>query len=217
MSRCSSCRSASWTQHRGPVQDLCRAHDPGGVPDRAMSLRGRRRNNCSLPRAISVAEGTLLWCKALSPGTLRSDPHGRSRSPRNTGGRKSLCTPSAAKEVVDKSDLAGSTEFIIETIRKSEIGSYWAVGTEVHLVNRSARNASAAFTCGFWSDCQCLRHDDVGSTRPTCSGRWIIWAGPIQQGRQAEGREQDRCTPRSGVMRQGARSNARPHESHAKV
>jgi quinolinate synthase len=39
-------------------------------------------------------------------------------------------------EVVDKADLVGSTEFIIDTVTKAPAGSAWAVGTELHLVNR---------------------------------------------------------------------------------
>ena len=37
------------------------------------------------------------------------------------------------------SDLSGSTEFIIKTIREAPAGSRWAVGTEVNLVNRLVR------------------------------------------------------------------------------
>ena len=35
-------------------------------------------------------------------------------------------------------DDSGSTEYIIKTVRNSPVGSAWAVGTEVHLVNRLA-------------------------------------------------------------------------------
>ncbi len=35
-------------------------------------------------------------------------------------------------------DDCGSTEYIIKTITNSPVGSTWAVGTEVHLVNRLA-------------------------------------------------------------------------------
>jgi quinolinate synthase len=68
-----------------------------------------------------------------------------------------LVHPECCKEVVDKSDLNGSTEFIIKTIREASPGSKWAIGTELHLVNRLAREAQAR---GVWvrilSDCQCL-------------------------------------------------------------
>jgi quinolinate synthase len=70
---------------------------------------------------------------------------------------KILVHPECCKEVVDKSDLAGSTEFIIRTIGEAPIGSSWAVGTEVHLVNRLARAAKArGVHVRILSDCQCL-------------------------------------------------------------
>jgi quinolinate synthase len=70
---------------------------------------------------------------------------------------KILVHPECAKEVVDKSDLAGSTEYIIKTIREAPTGSRWAVGTEVHLVNRIAREAAErGVLVRILSDCQCL-------------------------------------------------------------
>jgi quinolinate synthase len=39
-------------------------------------------------------------------------------------------------EVVDSADMVGSTEYIIRTIENAPAGSSWAVGTELHLVNR---------------------------------------------------------------------------------
>jgi quinolinate synthase len=52
---------------------------------------------------------------------------------------KILVHPECPWEVVQRADLAGSTEFIIRTIDESPPGSRWAVGTEVHLVNRLAQ------------------------------------------------------------------------------
>ncbi|HYE61774.1 MAG TPA: quinolinate synthase NadA [Phycisphaerales bacterium] len=68
-----------------------------------------------------------------------------------------LVHPECAKEVVDKADLAGSTEFIIRTIREASVGSRWAIGTEVHLVARLAKEAAArGVAVRILSDCQCL-------------------------------------------------------------
>jgi quinolinate synthase len=39
-------------------------------------------------------------------------------------------------EVVDKADLVGSTSYIVKVIDNAPPGSKFAVGTEVHLVNR---------------------------------------------------------------------------------
>ncbi len=53
-------------------------------------------------------------------------------------GIKVLVHPECEREVVEKSDLNGSTEFIIKAIEEAPAGSAWAVGTEVNLVQRLA-------------------------------------------------------------------------------
>jgi quinolinate synthase len=52
---------------------------------------------------------------------------------------KVLVHPECIYEVVQKSDLNGSTSFIIKTIEAAPAGSKWAIGTEVNLVNRLAK------------------------------------------------------------------------------
>ncbi len=47
-----------------------------------------------------------------------------------------LVHPECAMEVVDQADLVGSTEYIIKTVEAAPPGSKWAIGTELHLVNR---------------------------------------------------------------------------------
>jgi quinolinate synthase len=48
--------------------------------------------------------------------------------------------PEVPLDVVTAADEMGSTEFIIRTVTNSPPGSTWAVGTEVHLVNRLANS-----------------------------------------------------------------------------
>jgi quinolinate synthase len=55
---------------------------------------------------------------------------------REVPGVKVLVHPECVREVVAKSDLNGSTEFIIKTLEAAPEGSAWAIGTEVNLVNR---------------------------------------------------------------------------------
>lgn len=47
--------------------------------------------------------------------------------------------PECLMEVVQAADMDGSTEFISKTISNAEPGSVWAVGTEINLVSRLAR------------------------------------------------------------------------------
>ena len=54
--------------------------------------------------------------------------------------------PECTFEVVEAADECGSTDFIIRTINASPEGSVWAVGTEVHLVSRLARELAPGRT-----------------------------------------------------------------------
>ena len=49
-----------------------------------------------------------------------------------------LVHPECAWEVVRQADVCGSTEYIIRTVREAAEGTYWAIGTEVHLIHRLA-------------------------------------------------------------------------------
>jgi len=51
---------------------------------------------------------------------------------------KILVHPECQMSVVDAADLVGSTEFILKTVNEAPAGSTWAIGTELHLVNRLA-------------------------------------------------------------------------------
>jgi len=65
--------------------------------------------------------------------------------------------PECAKEVVDRADLAGSTEYILHTVGAAAPGTRWAVGTEHNLVNRLKKQAAErGVTVRILSDCQCL-------------------------------------------------------------
>ena len=51
-------------------------------------------------------------------------------------GIKILVHPECPREVNDLADVSGSTGKIIETVSSSPAGTKWAIGTELHLVNR---------------------------------------------------------------------------------
>jgi quinolinate synthase len=71
-------------------------------------------------------------------------------------GIKILVHPECRYEVVAKSDLNGSTEFIIKTIAEAPAGSSWAVGTELNLVNRLAKRHADKFVTLLAPDlCMC--------------------------------------------------------------
>lgn len=57
----------------------------------------------------------------------------------NEPDRTILVHPECNWDVVQRADLVGSTEFIIKTIEEAPVGSKWAIGTEVHLIDRLAK------------------------------------------------------------------------------
>ncbi len=69
---------------------------------------------------------------------------------------KILVHPECKWEVVQKADLAGSTEYIIRTLESAPAGSRWAVGTEMHLVNRLANKYAGIKSIHSLAGMQCL-------------------------------------------------------------
>ncbi len=55
---------------------------------------------------------------------------------RDHPGIKILVHPECMMEVVDKADVVGSTGVIIRAVEEAAAGTKWAIGTELHLVNR---------------------------------------------------------------------------------
>jgi quinolinate synthase len=73
----------------------------------------------------------------------------------SSGGVKVIVHPECRWEVVQKADLSGSTDLIGKTIAAAPPGTRWAVGTEVHMVNRLAHNHPDKHIM-ILSECQCL-------------------------------------------------------------
>jgi quinolinate synthase len=68
---------------------------------------------------------------------------------------KVIVHPECRFEVVQKADLAGSTAYIVKQIEAAPPGSQWAIGTEVHLINRLAHQHPEQKIVVL-SECQCL-------------------------------------------------------------
>lgn len=80
----------------------------------------------------------LLWkghCSVHERFTVAQIARIRQQHP----GVRVIVHPEVAWEVVQAADDSGSTEYIIRQVTDSAPGSVWAVGTEIHLVNRLAK------------------------------------------------------------------------------
>lgn len=70
-------------------------------------------------------------------------------------GIRVISHPECRFDVVQASDAVGSTEHIIECVSQSPAGTEWAIGTEIHLVNR-LRNENPDRLVIPLDDCGCL-------------------------------------------------------------
>jgi len=89
------------------------------------------------PEDLAAAR-MILWTGHCSVhGRFSADVVDELRAKRP--GLQVIVHPECTYDVVTRADLVGSTEFIIKTIEAAPAGSAWAVGTELNLVQRLAR------------------------------------------------------------------------------
>jgi len=121
------------------------------------------------PDAVQRAR-IILWkghCSVHTRFTVRQIENIRSQHP----GVRVIVHPEVPLDVVQAADDSGSTEYIIKTVSESPIGSVWAVGTEIHLVNRLARQMQPDRTVLSLDQFGCLC-----STMFRVSPNHLLWA-----------------------------------------
>jgi quinolinate synthase len=92
------------------------------------------------PEAVKRSR-MILWkghCSVHTRFTVRQIENIRAQHP----GIRVIVHPEVTWEVVQAADDSGSTEYILKAVTESPSGSVWAVGTEVHLVERLAREVA---------------------------------------------------------------------------
>jgi len=148
-------------EHGGSV---CTSSNAGAVYDWALAQRPRLfffpdqhlGRNTADAKGIPL-EQTLLWDPALplggnTPEAVRKarvylwkghcQVHTRFRKEqvdayrKNFPGIQILVHPECPIEVAREADFIGSTSYIIKKVTEAPAGSAWAIGTEIHLVNR---------------------------------------------------------------------------------
>jgi quinolinate synthase len=83
----------------------------------------------------------ILWkghCSVHTRFTVKQIENVRKQHP----GIRVIVHPECTWDVVQAADDSGSTEYILKTVRESPPGSVFAVGTEIHLVNRLANEVA---------------------------------------------------------------------------
>jgi quinolinate synthase len=96
-----------------------------------------QENGGNTPEAIRSAR-IILW-KGYCSVHQRFTPQQVERVRRDHPGIRVIAHPECRFEVAQAADQIGSTEGIIKAIQASPTGTQWAVGTEIHLVNRLSK------------------------------------------------------------------------------
>src|SRR5271154_2270384 len=122
------------------------------------------------PDRLKAAK-VILW-KGHCSVHQRFLPEHVDRVRREEPGMQVIVHPECRWEVCQKADAIGSTERIIELIEKAPAGSSFAVGTEIHLVNRLAKRFAPLGK-------QVITLDDAGclcTTMYRISPQHLAWA-----------------------------------------
>ncbi|WP_400247700.1 quinolinate synthase NadA [Niallia sp. JL1B1071] len=105
-----------------------------GVPLEKMAIWDPIKNELVYEGPMEEVK-VILWkghCSVHENFTVKNVEQVRKQYPH----MKIIVHPECSREVVAASDLAGSTNYIIDVIEKAEPGSAFAIGTEMNLVNR---------------------------------------------------------------------------------
>jgi quinolinate synthase len=141
-----------------------------GVPLERMQVWDPYEDRGGLTDAQIRDAQVLLWkghCSVHNRFTPDMVDTRRAQMP----GVKVIVHPECRFEVAQKADAIGSTEGIIKTVTESPAGSRWAVGTELNLVNRLARQAAPDREVVSLDDCFC-----VCSTMFRIDPPHLLWA-----------------------------------------
>jgi quinolinate synthase len=126
-----------------------------GIPLESMPVWDPYEDAGGLTEAEIRAARMLLWkghCSVHNRFTADMVDRRRMEIP----GVKVIVHPECRFEVAQRADAIGSTEGILRTVRESPAGSRWAVGTELNMVNRLAREVAPAKHVFSLDDCFCL-------------------------------------------------------------
>ncbi|MBE9563474.1 MAG: quinolinate synthase NadA, partial [Proteobacteria bacterium] len=113
-----------------------------GIPLEQMAVWDFDKPNGGLTKQQIEAAKIILWdgfCSVHQQFQPEHIDQYRANYPEG----KVISHPEAPFEVCQKSDAVGSTEFIIQTVKESPVGSRWLIGTEINLVDRLAKQSKA--------------------------------------------------------------------------
>ena len=157
---------------------------------------GQIGSRASPTAAFCCGRGTARCISAFCPATW-------TRFAPSIPGIQVIVHPECRWEVCQKADALGSTERLIKIVEEAPTGTTFAIGTEIHLVNRLARRFARGGQAHHHSRRSWLPVHDHVSHQPAASG-----VGAGKPGRRPG------CEPDQGARRREA-LGARCAGSHA--
>jgi quinolinate synthase len=106
--------------------------------------------------ADQIKDATILLWKGHCSVHNRFTPEMVDARRAQIPGVQVIVHPECRFEVAQKADAIGSTEGIIKTVTDSPEGTKWAIGTELNLVNRLAKQFAGRKPIVSLDDCFCL-------------------------------------------------------------
>jgi quinolinate synthase len=126
-----------------------------GIPLEQMAVWDPNEERGGLSEEQIRGARVLLW-KGHCSVHNRFTPDMVDRRREQIPGVRVIVHPECRFEVAQKADAIGSTEGIIKTITESPPGTKWAVGTELNLVSRLARECAPERQVVSLDDCFCV-------------------------------------------------------------
>ncbi|MGD0922902.1 MAG: quinolinate synthase NadA [Terriglobia bacterium] len=125
-----------------------------GIPLDAMALWNPQEEAGGLS-AEEIRHARILLWKGHCSVHQRFLPEHVERARNKVPGIRVIVHPECRWDVCQLADEVGSTEFIIKRVTEAPPGSQWAVGTEIHMINRLAKEYPDRLVVTL-DDCVCL-------------------------------------------------------------
>ena len=107
-----------------------------GIPLDEMPLWDPTQEKLGGNSEAAIRQSRVLLWKGHCSVHLMFTPQHVEQFRQKVPGIKILVHPECSMEVVDRADASGSTGKIIHAVEEAPPGTKWAIGTELHLVNR---------------------------------------------------------------------------------
>jgi quinolinate synthase len=110
-----------------------------GIPEEQMAVWNPKNPLATEAAEEEIERARIILWKGYCTTHMRFNVQQVAKARAEYPGIRVLVHPECHREVVEAADLYGSTEYIIQQIEQAPSGSQWAVGTEINLVHRLAK------------------------------------------------------------------------------